>query len=96
MGYNGAKLQNNYEIANSNHVFLMLIKWSCEIFQAFRRHRMRIPSEDAFLITILYEKSCIYLDISFGFIKFVLKPLLFSPAISTSYSDALCCLVGEV
>ncbi len=51
---------------------------------------MRIPSEDAFLITILYEKSCIYLDISFGFIKFVLKPLLFSPAISTSYSDALC------
>ena len=39
------------------------------------------PVEDAFLITILYEKSCIYLDISFGFIKFCAQ----TPAVFTCY-----------
>ena len=60
-----------------------------DYFRASRRHIMSIPSEDASLITIIYEKSYIYLEISFGFIKFVLNLLLFSPAMSVSYSDAL-------
>lgn len=60
-----------------------------DYFRASRRHIMSIPSENASLITIIYEKSYIYLEISFRFIKFVLKLLLFSPAMSVSYSDAL-------
>lgn len=60
-----------------------------DYFRASRRHIMSIPSEDASLITIIYEKSYIYLEISFRFIKFVLKLLLFLPAMSVSYSDAL-------